>query len=66
MIEWADVVVTLGCCSADELCPRSFKGKKFDWPVEDPLGKPMETMRRVREDVEARVKALLEELGVKG
>ncbi len=65
MLDWADVVVTLGCCSAEELCPVSFKGKKHDWPVEDPLGKPMDTMRRVSEDVEARVKALLEELNCK-
>jgi protein-tyrosine-phosphatase len=62
MLEWADAVVTLGCCSVEELCPVSFKGKKYDWPIEDPLGKPMEVMRRVRDDVEKRVNALIEEL----
>jgi arsenate reductase len=62
MIRWADVVVTLGCCTADELCPLSFKGKKHDWPIEDPLGRPMELTRRVREEIETRVKALISEL----
>ncbi len=62
MLEWADVVVTMGCCSADELCPVDFKGRKYDWPVDDPLGRPWEVMQRVRDDIEARVKALLEEL----
>ncbi len=60
MIEWADVVVTLGCCSADTLCPVSFKGEKIDWAVEDPIGQPFEVMRRVRDDIERRVRELLQ------
>jgi hypothetical protein len=31
--------------------------------VEDPLGRPMEEMRRIRDEIETRVKALVEELG---
>src|SRR3972149_1054168 len=31
MIEWADMVITMGCCSADELCPASHKAEKYDW-----------------------------------
>lgn len=61
MLERADVVVTMGCCGADELCPAGFKGKKYDWPVEDPLGLPWEAMRRVRDDIEERVKRLIAE-----
>ncbi len=63
MVGWADVVVTLGCCTADQICPVSYEGGKIDWPVEDPLGRPMEEMRRIRDEIETRVKALVEELG---
>lgn len=60
MLDWADVVITLGCCSADKLCPITFKGAKSDWPIEDPLGKPPAVIRRVRDDIEKRVVALIE------
>lgn len=59
MLEWADVVVTMGCCSADMLCPVSFKGRKYDWSIDDPLGRPWEVMRRVRSDIEEKVKGLI-------
>ncbi len=62
MLDWADVVVTLGCCKADELCPADFQGRKLDWPIADPFGGPMDTMERVRDDIEERVRGLLEEL----
>lgn len=61
-LDWADVVVTLGCCSADNLCPVTFKGAKLDWQIEDPLGRPPVVIRRVRDDIERRVKALIAEL----
>ncbi|GMR04254.1 MAG: arsenate reductase ArsC [Thermodesulfobacteriota bacterium] len=61
MLEWADVVVTMGCCSADEVCPASFKGEKQDWPIEDPLGMGPDFFRRVRDDIEERVKRLVEQ-----
>jgi len=60
MLKWADVVVTLGCCSADEICPLSYKGEKYDWPIEDPLGIPLEDTRRIRDEIEQRVKELIE------
>lgn len=59
MLEWADVVVTLGCRRADSLCGADFKGKKYDWPIADPLGKPEEFMRLVRDDIKERVKGLI-------
>lgn len=62
MLDWADVVVTLGCCKADELCPVDFIGRKLDWPIADPFGGPMDMMERVRDDIEGRVRGLLEEL----
>ncbi|MEK7313335.1 MAG: arsenate reductase ArsC [Deltaproteobacteria bacterium] len=61
-IEWADIVVTMGCCSADELCPAFGKAEKYDWPIGDPLGRPWEVMQSVRDDIEERVKKLLKGL----
>ncbi len=63
MIDWADIVVTLGCCKADELCPADFQGRKLDWPIADPFGGPSDMMERVRNDIDRRVKGLLVELG---
>ncbi len=51
LIKWADVVVTLGCCTAEQICPLSFKGKTYDWDIKDPLGKSWEVMREVRDDI---------------
>ena len=62
MIEWADMVVTMGCCSADELCPAFGKAEKYDWPIGDPLGRPWEVMQSVRDDIEERVKKLLKDI----
>jgi protein-tyrosine-phosphatase len=62
LIRWADVVVTTGCMCAEELCGEAFGGEKRDWPVEDPLGRPFEVMRSVRDDIERRVRELLNSL----
>ena len=51
----ADVVVTMGC---GETCP-VFPGKTYeDWPVDDPKDQDLETVRRIVDDVEARVRDL--------
>ncbi|MBI4721051.1 MAG: arsenate reductase ArsC [Chitinivibrionia bacterium] len=55
-----DYVVTMGCCSASQLCPVTYAGEKIDWPIEDPVGRPMDVFRRVRDDIESRVRQLLE------
>jgi arsenate reductase len=58
--EWADVVVTMGC--GDE-CP-FIPGKRYlDWEIEDPKGRPVEDVRATRDEIEARVGGLLDELG---
>lgn len=57
----ADVVVTMGC---GETCP-IFPGKRYlDWEVDDPAGEDRETVRRIVDDIDLRVRALLGELGV--
>jgi arsenate reductase (thioredoxin) len=58
--EWADVVVTMGCGDACPVIP----GKRYeDWELEDPAGKDIETVRRVRDDIDGRVRRLVTELG---
>ena len=55
----ADVVVTMGC---GDVCP-VFPGKRYvDWELEDPSGQPIEVVRGIRDDLEARVQGLLAEL----
>lgn len=55
----ADVVVTMGCGDA---CP-IYPGRRYlDWDIEDPVGMPLDAVRRVREDIEGRVRGLLAEL----
>jgi protein-tyrosine-phosphatase len=52
----SDYVITMGCGDA---CP-VFPGKHYeDWELEDPAGKDLEVVRRVRDDIRARVADLL-------
>jgi arsenate reductase (thioredoxin) len=58
-VKAADVVITMGCGDA---CP-IYPGKRYeDWELEDPAGQPVEVARRIRDDIDARVQALLAEL----
>ncbi|MBB5632350.1 protein-tyrosine-phosphatase [Cryobacterium mesophilum] len=55
----ADVVITMGCGDA---CP-VFPGKRYeDWELDDPAGLDLEQVRPIRDEIEARVSRLLEEL----
>ena len=57
----ADAVITMGCGDA---CP-IFPGKRYeDWELEDPAGKDLETVRAIRDDIERRVRTLIDELDV--
>ena len=58
-MEWADVVVTMGC--GDE-CP-FIPGKRYiDWELTDPAGQPVEVVRAVRDEISVRVGELVAEL----
>jgi arsenate reductase len=57
--EWADVVVTMGC--GDE-CPYVPGRRYLDWDLPDPKGQPLEEVRATRDEIAARVEALLAEL----
>lgn len=56
-----DVVVTMGCAS-DDVCPARFRGDSIDWDLPDPAGKPIEEVRRIRDEIERRVTVLLDEV----
>jgi arsenate reductase len=55
----SDVVITMGC---GDVCP-IFPGKRYeDWELVDPKGKSIDEVRPIRDDIKARVEALLAEL----
>jgi protein-tyrosine-phosphatase len=55
----ADVVVTMGCGDA---CP-FHPGKRYeDWELDDPAGQDLETVRRIRDEIEVRVRQLIAEV----
>jgi arsenate reductase (thioredoxin) len=54
-VEWADVVVTMGCGDACPVLP----GKEYvDWNLADPVGMCLEEVRELRAVIEAKVSAL--------
>ena len=56
--KWA-AVVTMGCGDA---CPSLPAARRLDWALPDPKRMPLEEFRKVRDDIEARVKSLVAEL----
>jgi arsenate reductase (thioredoxin) len=52
----ATMLITMGC---GEACPAVPGVRRDDWPLEDPKGKPVERVREIREEIRARVEALL-------
>lgn len=60
-VESSDVVITMGCGDA---CP-VFPGKRYlDWALTDPAGKGVDAVRPIRDEIDLRVRNLLDELGV--
>ena len=61
MINHASQVFTMGC-SVESVCPRpllaQMQKKLVDWDLEDPKGKPIEEVRRIRDEIERRVQKL--------
>jgi arsenate reductase len=58
-VKESDVVITMGC---GDTCP-IFPGKRYeDWELSDPAGKPADEVRPIRDDIRARVEALLADL----
>ena len=62
MVEKADRMITMGCSAeAGAVCPASFIETE-DWALEDPEGKSLEEVRKIRDEIEKRVIKLLNEL----
>ena len=59
MLDQADRVVTLGC-GVEGVCPASFVETE-DWQLEDPKGKSIEEVRRIRDEIMNRVGMMLDE-----
>ena len=58
-VQASDVVITMGCGDA---CP-VFPGKRYlDWKLDDPAGQDIASVRRIRDDIDAKVRGLLAEL----
>lgn len=59
VVRVADVVITMGCGDA---CP-VYPGKRYlDWELPDPAGKGLDDVRPIRDEIDRRVRALLDEL----
>jgi arsenate reductase len=59
VVRAADVVITMGCGDA---CP-IYPGKRYeDWALDDPAGQDLETVRRIRDELDAKVQELISEL----
>ena len=58
-VQASDVVITMGCGDA---CP-FYSGKRYeDWVLEDPAGKDLETVRKIRDEIKSKVQSLIKEL----
>ncbi|MBJ8347059.1 arsenate reductase ArsC [Antrihabitans sp. YC2-6] len=58
-VETSDVVITMGC---GDVCP-TFPGVSYrDWTLEDPAGKGVDAVRPIRDEIKARIEALIAEL----
>ncbi|MFM7139033.1 MAG: arsenate reductase ArsC [Actinomycetes bacterium] len=58
-VKESDLVITMGCGDA---CP-IFPGKRYeDWQLEDPAGKDLETVRKIRDEIKQRIEVLLSEI----
>ena len=58
-VEASDIVITMGCGDA---CPY-YPGKRYeDWTLDDPAGQPLDVVRTIRDEIDSRVRALLDQL----
>lgn len=63
VVKAADAVITMGC---GDSCP-IYPGKKYeDWTLDDPAGQDLETVRRIRDEIQTKVERLIRDLGAEG
>lgn len=61
VLQAVDVVITMGCGDSCPILP----GRRYEeWVLADPAGQPLDAIRPIRDEIEQRVRALLDQLGV--
>jgi arsenate reductase (thioredoxin) len=61
MLEAVDVVITMGCGDSCPILP----GRRYEeWVLPDPAGQPLDVLRPIRDEIEQRVRKLLDQLGI--
>ena len=60
LLDGVDMAITMGC-GEDAACPVTWV-KTEDWALEDPAGKPLETVREIRDEIKRRVEKLITEI----
>jgi protein-tyrosine-phosphatase len=62
--EWmynsAERIILMGC--SEDTCPAPVRQKVEDWQIDDVRGKPIEDIRKVRDDFESKIRALIDQL----
>jgi len=61
MAQEVDVIITMGC-SVEKFCPAPLLKNVVDWGLEDPKEKSIEQVREIRDEIETRVKKLVEDI----
>ncbi len=60
MIQDGDLIITMGC-GAKEICVNKFSKPTVDWQLEDPKGKSIERVIEIRNEIELKVKELIQD-----
>jgi arsenate reductase len=61
MVQDADMILVMGC-SAEGFCPAPLLSKVVDWQIEDPKDKPIEKVREIRDELDSRIRELINEI----
>jgi arsenate reductase len=61
-VDTMDYVVSMAGRSASDMCPPAFEGVTLDWDVDDPIGEPVEQYRAARDNIEEKVRDLIQRI----
>ncbi|MCK5406858.1 MAG: arsenate reductase ArsC [Candidatus Krumholzibacteria bacterium] len=61
-IDEMDYVVSMTNRSASDICPPGFEGVALDWDIQDPVGEPVDRFRMTRDDIEGKVRDLIQRI----
>ena len=61
MVQDADLIATMGC-DDQGICPGPFFKPTVDWKLEDPKGKPIDRVREIRDEIERKVRTLVNQI----